>query len=191
LFTEFNSTYAYNWPGSPYTSKAQYEAALMQQYLRAVDQIHAQYSQAKVALGFGGYYWFNTPNVDLTPYMAAINASDFVASQEMHSVNNVQVMSQQITNSVHQLGQFGKPVMISHFKMTDPSAATDGGCVPDAMLNFEQATLNDAALQQLKEDGLWAWNFMAGSTCLKTPGPAFDALKTVITNNAASSAFPN
>lgn len=190
LFTEFNNTYPYNWPGSPYTSKAQYEAALMRQYVKAANQIHAQYAQAKVALGFGGYMWLNTPYIDMTPYIAAINASDFTASQAMHSCENERLLSQQITNAVRQLGKFGKPVMISHFK-TWKSVANPKACSEAAMADFVQTTLNRAALAKLKADGLWAWDFMNGDYIVSNPGPAFDSLKALVTNNSASSVFPS
>lgn len=194
LFTEFNSTYIYNWAGSPYTTRAQYNAALMTQYQKAVTQIHTQYNQAKVSLGFGGYDW-STSAIDLSSYKQAISVSDFTAVQAMQSCLNEAKLEPQIKASVQQLGSYGKPVMISHFKLWNDGAATNtpaqkAACATSAFSKFQQGMFNDTTIAQLKSWGLFAWDFM-DDNYINDPGPTFDSAKTFINAHTASTiGFP-
>lgn len=191
LYTEFNGTYGYNWPGSPYTNRTQYNAALMNQYIKAVNLIHSDYSQAKVGLGFGGYAWYNGGAVDLTPYQQAINASDFTAVQAMQSCTNESLMAPQIEASVKQLGAY-KPVMISHFKLwddsTNPSATQQqkAACATSSFANFEQTMFNSSTLAQLKSEGLFAWDFMSDDY-INDPGPQYNTAVNFINKHSAAS----
>ncbi len=147
LFTEFET----------YSTDPAYQAALMKAYVSAVKVIHATYAQAKVALGFGGYDWTTADPVrDLSPYAAAIAASDFTAVQAMQSCSNEATLESQVKEAVAQLGALGKPVMISHFKMWGGTTA----CATTAMSTFESHMWSAAELGQLTAEGLFAWGLM-------------------------------
>lgn len=187
LFTEFQNTYWETWNrsgGNPYPSTAAYEADLMHQYVRAAERIRARYDQAKVALGFAGYAWPNEGStIDLSPYQAAIEASDFMAVQQMQSCLHVDQMPGKLRAAVKQLGTYDKPVMISHMKIW--REGSDPNCALDAMARFQAEFFTDDALAELNDWGLWAWNMM-DDEFINAPGPQFDASVDFITAHAAT-----
>jgi hypothetical protein len=142
-----------------YSSDPAYRAKLKAAYLSAVDRVHAAYSQAQVSLGFGGYEWGDTPTRDLSYWQDAIAASDFTSVQAMQACDSVKngqsILVPQIRSSVQQLGTYGKPVMISHFKLW---GAAD--CQVSAFKKFAAEMFTDASLAQLTKSGLFAWDFM-------------------------------
>lgn len=150
LFTEWET----------YSSDPAYPTALKRAYLSAVNAVHSAYSGARVALGFGGYEWSQqSPHRDLSFWRDAIGASDFTAVQAMQdcksNVNGQNVLVPQIRASVRQLGSYGKPVMISHFKLWG-----DPVCQVAAFEHFAGEVLTADSLDQLTADGLFAWGFM-------------------------------
>jgi hypothetical protein len=151
LFTEFE-TYKGGDPA--------YQAKLMSAYLKAVAVIHSEYDQARVALGFGGYGWDGVHDRDLAPYRQVIEASDFTAVQQMQAcsseVGGQNIMVPKIRSSVRQLGSYGKPVMISHFKLWG-----DAACQASAFEKFSREMFSPASLAALTADKLFAWGFMS------------------------------
>ncbi|WP_432826340.1 carbohydrate-binding domain-containing protein [Dactylosporangium sp. CA-092794] len=149
LFTEWET----------YSSDPEYPGRLKTAYLRAAAAIHAEYADARVALGFGGYEWGGEGDRDLAPWSDAIAASDFTAVQQMHACDNEQdgqnALVAQIRSSVRQLGAYGKPVMISHFKLWG-----DPACQVQAFDKFSKAMFTDTSMAELTNEGLFAWNFM-------------------------------
>jgi hypothetical protein len=151
LFTEFE-TYQ--------DGDEAYRAKLMAAYLAAVKVVHAEYNEARVGLGFGGYAWDGSGERDLARYTAQIEASDFVATQHMQAcdteVNGRNVIIDKVRSSVRQLGSYGKPVMISHFKLWGSPS-----CQVTAFKKLSREVFTGPSLAQLAADGLFAWDFMS------------------------------
>jgi hypothetical protein len=151
LFSEFETYHG----GDP-----AYRTKLMDAYRRAVVVIHDEYDRARVALGLGGYAWDGTRDRDLTPYREEIAVSDFTAVQQMQACDNEangeSIAVTKIRSSVRQLGSFGKPVMISHFKLWGGTS-----CQLSAFDQFAEEMFTTASLGSLTRDGMFAWNFMA------------------------------
>jgi diadenosine tetraphosphate (Ap4A) HIT family hydrolase len=151
LFTEFE-TYR--------DGDAAYRARLMDAYKKAVAAIHREYAQANVALGFGGYAWDGTHERDLRAYKDEIAISDFTAVQQMQACDSTErgrnIVVDKVRASVKQLGGYGKPVMISHFKLWG-----EPGCQVSAFGSFAREMFTSASITDLVRDGLFAWNFMA------------------------------
>jgi hypothetical protein len=181
LFTEFET----------YSDDPGYDAQLRSSYLAAVKVIHAAYDQAYVALGFGGYDWSaDTPERDLSFWEPAIAASDFTAFQAMQDQaskgsDGENIVVAEIEDAVHQLGGYGKPVMISHFKLWGDPAGASG--------TFAQVTsqlLNASELAKLTKEGLFAWDFM-DDHYLNDPGRGLQTVEPLVTKYDAGSAFPS
>jgi hypothetical protein len=164
LFTELE-TYA---PADPAAAET-YKTALKDAYIAAANAIRAANPDAKVGLGFGGYNWpKNTPGTrNLDRWADAIAASDFTCAQQMQSYKHADELPGKLRNAVRQLGAYGKPVMISHFKIWSGGADT----APDplskkitdaktAFNTFMTEVFTDSSLDALVADGLWAWVFM-------------------------------
>jgi hypothetical protein len=167
LFSEFET----------YSSDPSYQAQLLDAYVSAVKVIHAAYSQAKVALGFGGYDWTTADPVrDLSAYTAAIAASDFLAVQEMQSCSDEPALESQVKESVAQLGALGKPVMISHFKLWGGTTA----CETSAMATFESHMWTKSELSTLTSEGLFAWGLMDDGY-VNSPGSSYTTAVSDIT----------
>jgi len=165
-----------------YSSDAGYFADLKRAYFRAMAIFHQENANARVALGLGGYHWGSTPNRDLNFWEDAIRASDFTAVQAMQACDNERdgqnIIIPQIRSSVKQLGAYGKPVMISHFKLWgDPS------CQTAAFDKFMRVVFTDKSLSALTADNLFAWNFM-NDHYINDPGPAHETAKRVIATYA-------
>jgi hypothetical protein len=170
LFSEFET----------YGSSPTYQSQLLRAYARGVQTIHGADPAAKVALGFGGYSWSATrPVRDLSAFTGAIGASDFVAVQEMQSCTNEALLEGQVKASVAQLGTYGKPVMISHFKLWGTPA-----CQTAAFATFESDILNDSSMTQLVADHLFAWGFM-NDHYINDPGPTFTTAVADLTRYGA------
>ncbi len=178
--------------------KATYDAALLNQYIAAAKQIRAQYPQAKVSLGFSGFSWTGAlpTGIDLSKYTAAINASDFMAVQQMQSCLHEDLLPPQMKASVKQLGAYGKPVMISHFKiwndgLPNSTAAQKIACAQSAYTKFQQEMFTEKSLAGLKADGLFAWDFMTDNY-INDSGPNFETSKAFIKSHTLSSiGFPS
>jgi hypothetical protein len=171
LFTEFE-TYQ---DGDP-----DYRTALMSAYRRAVAVIHDEYRLARVALGFGGYAWDGVHDRDLTPYRDEIAVSDFAAVQQMQpcddEIDGRSVAVGKIRSAVRQLGAFGMPVMISHFKLWG-----DADCQRAAFERFAAEVFTVTSLTALARDGLFAWGFMADHY---STDPADDAVRRIANHRA-------
>jgi hypothetical protein len=164
LFTELE-TYA---PADSAAAET-YKTALKDAFIAATTAIHTANENACVGLGFGGYSWPKTvPDTrNLDRWADAIAASDFTCTQQMQSYKHVDELPGKLRNSVSQLGAYGKPVMISHFKIWSGGADAS----PDplykkindakaAFATFMTDVFTDASLDALVADGLWAWVFM-------------------------------
>jgi hypothetical protein len=142
-----------------YSSEPDYDQALERAYLGAVEVVHDAYALAQVALGFGGYEWGSTPTRDLSLWKDAIAASDFTAVQAMQDChsrkNGHSILVPQIRASVRQLGTYGKPVMISHFKLWGTP-----GCQAAAFRSFAEEMFTEGSMRSLTRDHLFAWGFM-------------------------------
>ncbi|MGK5682149.1 hypothetical protein [Actinoplanes sp. URMC 104] len=175
LFTEFE-TYADGDPG--------YRARLLEAYRKAVKVIHDEYGGARVALGFGGYAWDGTNPRDLTAYHDAIAVSDFTAVQQMQAcdskVDGRNIAVDKTRSSVRQLGGFGKPVMVSHFKLWG-----DRACQVSAFGEFAAEVFTESSLRALVQDGLFAWTFMADHY-INDAGPGYDAAVARLRPHAAA-----
>lgn len=157
---------------------AAYQAKLMSAYLSAVTVIHSEYAKARVALGFGGYGWDGVHDRDLSAYRQVIDASDFTAVQQMQAcdsdANGQNIMVAKVRSSVKQLGSYGKPVMISHFKLWGDTA-----CQISAFDRFNREMFSDASLADLTANRLFAWNFMSDHY-VNDPGPVYTAFRSRI-----------
>ncbi|WP_432830061.1 hypothetical protein [Dactylosporangium sp. CA-092794] len=174
LFTELET----------YSTDAAYPGRLKAAYLKAAAAIHEEYAGARVALGFGGYEWGDEPNRDLSFWSDAIAASDFTAVQQMHACDNERngqsALVAQIRSSVRQLGSYGKPVMISHFKLWG-----DPACQVRAFDKFARVMFTRSSVADLANHGLFAWNFMPDHY-ISDPGPVHDASTALMSRFAAS-----
>ncbi|MET7426489.1 carbohydrate-binding domain-containing protein [Dactylosporangium sp. NPDC005555] len=174
LFTELET----------YSSDPGYPRRLKAAYLNAAAAIRAEYSGARVALGFGGYTWGSSGDRDLSFWSDAIAASDFTAVQQMHACDNEHdgqsALVAQIRSSVRQLGSYGKPVMISHFKLWGNPA-----CQVRAFDKFAKAMFTDSSMGELTSNGLFAWNFMLDHY-IDDPGPVREASAALIGRYSAS-----
>jgi hypothetical protein len=180
LFTEFET----------YSDQPGYDVELRSAYMAAVKEIHAAYDDAYVALGFGGYVWSAaTPVRDLNFWAPAIAASDFTAFQAMQDQGSKgsdgeNIVVPEIEDAVHQLGQYGKPVMISHFKLWgDPTGASS------TFAQVASKLLGTSELAKLTREGLFAWDFM-DDQYLNDPGPGLHTVEPLIAKYAAGSPFP-
>ena len=165
-----------------YSSDPGYFANLKRAYFEAMAVFRKENANARVALGLGGYGWGSTPNRDLSFWDAAIRASDFTAVQAMQACDNERngqnIIIPQIRSSVKQLGTYGKPVMISHFKLWG-----DPGCQTAAFGRFMRAVFTDRSISALAADNLFAWNFM-DDHYINSPGPTHETAKRLIATYA-------
>jgi hypothetical protein len=161
-----------------YSSDPGYFANLKRAYFQAIAIFHEENRNAKVALGLGGYHWGSTPDRDLSFWDDAIKVSDFTAVQAMQACDSERdgqnIIVPQIRSSVKQLGTYGKPVMISHFKLWgDPS------CQTKAFDKFMREVFTNKSISALAADNLFAWNFM-DDHYINKPGPTHETAKRLI-----------
>lgn len=165
LFTELE-TYP---PAGGGQAAEEYKQCLSQAYIQAAKIIHDTYDKALVGLGLGGYHWpEQVPGTrDITRWEAAIEVSDFTCVQQMQSYKNWSQIPGKTRNAVHQLGSYGLPVMVSHFKIW--SGGPDDNPDPiekkisdaqNAFNLFMDNMFTDESLKTLYADGLRAWVFM-------------------------------
>ncbi|HKI45882.1 MAG TPA: hypothetical protein VKA08_11185 [Balneolales bacterium] len=174
LFTEFET----------YSNDSTYFPKLKDAFLNARDTIKAVYPKAEVALGFGGYDWSGIKHVNLKNWeVEALKAGDFVAVQEMHYPEDVDLMISQVRNSVRQLGSYGKPVMISHFRIT-PKKRDTPQLPANAFDYFVKKMFNWQSLDTLAREGLFSVGFMNGHY-INDPGPAYFNIRNVIVRHAS------
>jgi hypothetical protein len=161
-----------------YSSDPGYFANLKRAYRQAMAVFHRENANARVALGLGGYAWGSTPDRDLSFWDDAIRASDFTAVQAMQACDSERdgqsVLVPQIRSSVRQLGTYGKPVMISHFKLWG-----DPGCQTAAFGKFMRTVFTDSSISALTDDNLFAWNFM-DDHYINDPGPTHETAKRLL-----------
>jgi hypothetical protein len=161
-----------------YSSDPGYFANLKRAYRQAMAVFHRENANARVALGLGGYAWGSTPDRDLSFWDDAIRASDFTAVQAMQACDSERdgqsVLVPQIRSSVRQLGTYGKPVMISHFKLWG-----DPGCQAAAFGKFMRTVFTDSSISALTDDNLFAWNFM-DDHYINDPGPTHETAKRLL-----------
>ncbi len=180
LFTEFET----------YSSQPGYNLKLRSAYLAAVRTVHTTDQQAYVALGFGGYDWSAAePERDLSFWEPAIAASDFTAFQAMQDDTSVtrngeNIVVPEIESAVHQLGGYGKPVMISHFKLWGDPAG-----VSQAFARVAAILLRGPELDKLRSEGLFAWDFM-GDDYVNDPGPGLSYAESAIARYASGPIDP-
>jgi hypothetical protein len=161
-----------------YSSDPGYFASLKRAYFQAMAVFRRENANARVALGLGGYGWGATPNRDLSFWDDALKASDFTAVQAMQACDNEKnrqnIIVPQIRSSVKQLGTYGKPVMISHFKLWGAP-----GCQTAAFRRFMREVFADQSMSALAADNLFAWNFM-DDHYINDPGPTHETAKRLI-----------
>lgn len=145
LFTELET----------YSKDPAYFESLRTAYKNAAAVIHATYDKAHVGLGFGGYGWLLGDTRDLSAWEPAIEVSDFVAAQHMHHCSRLDLMKTQLPRAIEQLGSYGKPVFVSHFKFWG-----EAECQRDAFKRFMDEVLTDTSLAGFHRQGLRAWGFM-------------------------------
>ena len=171
LFTELET----------YSSDPGYLSNLKRAYFQAMATFRRE-ANARVALGLGGYHWGSAPNRDLRFWDDAIRASDFTAVQAMQACDNERdgqnIIIPQIRSSVKQLGTYGKPVMISHFKLWG-----DPRCQTAAFGKFARTVFTDRAMSALVADNLFAWNFM-DDHYINDPGPTHEIAKRLLATYA-------
>jgi hypothetical protein len=161
-----------------YSSDPGYFANLQRAYRQAMAVFHQENANARVALGLGGYGWESRPSRNLSLWDDAIRASDFTAVQAMQACDNerngLNIIVPQIRGSVKQLGTYGKPVMISHFKLWG-----DPDCQTAAFDKFMRAVFTDRSMSALTADGLFAWNFM-DDAYINKPGATHETAKRLL-----------
>jgi hypothetical protein len=161
-----------------YSSDPGYFANLKRAYRQAMAIFHRENPDARVALGLGGYGWASTSDRDLSFWDDAIRASDFTAVQAMQACDSERdgqsILVPQIRSSVRQLGSYGKPVMISHFKLWG-----DPGCQTAAFGRFLREVFTDRSIAALTADNLFAWNFM-DDHYINDPGPTHDTARRLL-----------
>ena len=132
-----------------------------------------------MALGFGGYGWSGIEHRDLKEWeKEAINASDFVAVQAHHHVTNIDLMIPQVRISIEQLGSFGKPVMMSHFRIWKREDETTLS-TPEAFRIFMDEMFTEESMSDLADNGLFSWNYF-NDDFINTKGNAFERAKRMV-----------
>lgn len=157
-----------------------YKKKLQKAYLDAVKSIHEICPHAEVGLGFGGYGWpMNSLGTrDLSYWEPSIEASDFVCTQSMQQYNNWSQNTYQIRSGVKQLGSYGKPVMLSHFKIWgNPNNKAMGPVqTKPAFINFMDDMFTESTLSDLYDDGLRMFVFMDDEYIRDRNGESYDGI---------------
>ncbi|MGK7369033.1 MAG: hypothetical protein ACNS64_02365, partial [Candidatus Halalkalibacterium sp. M3_1C_030] len=181
LFTEFET----------YSDDPDYFIKLKDAFMQARQSIKQEYGQASIALGFGGYGWIGQAERDLKTWeIEAIEAGDFAAVQHMHHADRLDLMIPQVRRSVKQLGSYGKPVMVSHFKLWG-NEGDPAGLPSQSFNNFISNIFTLQSLQALSDDGLFAWGFM-DDTYINDPGTARNRIVEIISRHTdPDSELPN
>ncbi|HET6527839.1 MAG TPA: hypothetical protein VFG39_03730 [Balneolaceae bacterium] len=169
LFTEYET----------YSDDPAYYLKLKDAFLQSIKTIKGVYPEAKVAIGIGGYGWSGVEHREFKDWeIQALKAGDFIAVQAHHHVSNMDLMITQIRDSFNQLSSFGKPIMMSHFRIwkndEEPPAITE-----QAFQHFIDEMFTEESMAALAEDGLFAWNFFWGDF-INQPGAAYQSIRNVV-----------
>lgn len=174
LFTEYET----------YSDDPAYFQQLKEAFLQSRKTIKDTYAKAYVGMGFGGYEWSGIEVRDFKDWeVEVLKASDFAAVQAHHRVKYMDRMVPQIRNSVRQLGSYGKPVMLSHFRIWQGDGETQAQ-VQDAFQSFINEMFTEESMQSLTQDGLFAFSFFADDY-INNQGSSFDSIKKVVDTYAS------
>ena len=151
LFTEFQTFTCTdnNWNGNE-----SYWKTLKDNFRKIKDIFHANAPQSKVAISWGSWSGryddqTNQGGRSLFHYFEDIlRESDFNAFQSMQSDSNVQ----DIIDMTRILGDYGKPVMLAHYKPSNHSQ--------EVFNNDMNKIFTDEIINQLISNGLFAFSFM-------------------------------
>lgn len=170
LFTEFQTFTCTdnNWIGNE-----NYWNTLKDNFREIQKNFHSIAPQSKVGISWGGWQSsyddpVNKGGRSLFPYFEDITrSSDFSAFQTMESNTNIP----QILNMTRILGAYGRPVMLSHYKPFNGS---------EEVFNRDMNELfTDKILQQLTQNGLFAFSFMDNEMINKSE-TSYNIVKTGI-----------
>lgn len=169
LFTEFET----------YSDDPEYYIQLKEAFMDSRETIKGVYEGANVAIGFGGYGWSGIEERELKDWEEEVlMAGDFAAVQAHHHVSNMDLMIPQVRNSIEQLGSYGKPVMLSHFRIWKRDG--EGGLsTEEAFRRFIMEMHTEESMTAMAEDGLFAWNFF-WDDFINEPGAAYNAIQDVV-----------
>ena len=179
LFAEFQT---YTCVNNQWAGNENYWRALKDQYLKVRDIFHQIAPNSKVALCWGGWQmrWDDPAKGagrSLFQYFSDVmSASDFQSFQAMASDSNVADV-QNMTARLHQWG----PVMLAYYQSGNNSQA-----LFDA---DTQAMLNDTFMQQVTNNGLFAFNFMDSSR-LNASTSSFNFVKNAVTRYGIPRSVP-
>lgn len=179
MFTEYE-TYG--------DGSAAYQAQLRTAFKRIAPKLRAAYAKARVGFVFGGYHWDDSlaaVNAGVKNSEDVIAASDYIACQQMQDSKSVNSSGQNILvnktrAAVKQLGAYGKPVMVAHYKNWGDPSDQMAAFGKIASVLFSEAVLNE----MVHRDHLFAFNFM-GDHYINDPGPVYSAVKARIAPHAA------
>lgn len=174
LFTEYET----------YSDDPEYFRQLGEAFMESKNTVQEAYDRAYVALGFGGYEWSGIEHREFEEWeIEALKAGDFIAVQAHHHVSNMHLMIPQIRSSVKQLGSYGKPVMLSHFRIWKREGEK-GLSTDDAFQYFIGEMFSDRSIEALAEDGLFAWGFFLDDFVNKN-GKAYFQIRAVVRRHAS------
>lgn len=174
LFTEYET----------YSEDPEYFLQLRDAFHQSQNTIQQVYENAYVAIGFGGYGWSGIAHRDLKEWeVEVLESGDFAAVQAHHHVSNIDLMIAQIRNSIEQLGSYGKPVMLSHFRIWKREG--EGGLsTNEAFQYFINEMHTEESMRALVEDGLFSWNFF-WDDYINEEGNAYHMIRKVVRTYAA------
>jgi sugar lactone lactonase YvrE len=150
--------------------------ALKAGYIRAANTIRSANASAHVGLGLGGYAWPATAGgtrADLDYWREAIAASDFTCFQNMQKYDHWQECAGQTRNAIRQLGEYGMPVMVSHFELWPSGTHTMDEQIVTTKLAFNaymDDIFADDSFATLHAQGLRAWVFKTPADYNGKPG---------------------
>lgn len=148
LFTEYET----------YSDDPAYFKQLRDAFLESKKTIKQVYGGAQVAIGMGCYEWFEEERELKDWEKEVLQASDFVAVQGHHHISNVDLLMAQIHRAVDQLSTYGKPIMLSHFRLWK-KPEEEARRLDEAFLRFIKEMHNEETMKALADKGLFAWNF--------------------------------
>ncbi|HEX6981650.1 MAG TPA: hypothetical protein VF181_02715 [Balneolaceae bacterium] len=175
LFTEYET----------YSNDPVYYLKLKDAFLQSIEMIKQVYGKAQVAIGIGGYGWSGIEHRELKDWeVEALRAGDFIAVQAHQHVSNMDLLITQTRDAIEQLSSFGKPIMLSHFRIykgeDDPAGMTE-----QAFQYFIDEMFTEESMAALVEDGLFAWNFF-WDDYINEPGRAYQSMRNVVRTYGSS-----
>lgn len=174
LFTEYET----------YSDDPEYFHQLKDAFFQSQETIYRVYENSYVAIGFGGYEWSGISRREFEDWETEVlEAGDFAAVQAHHHVSNIDLMIPQIRNSIKQLGSYGKPVMLSHFRIWKREG--EGGLsTNEAFQYFITQMHSEESMQALVDDGLFSWNFF-WDDFINEQGSAYRMMRNIVNTYAA------